>query len=39
MLDDSHGDDALVVVGTMHLLGPDGVVSQLRALGYKVQRL
>jgi uncharacterized protein YbaP (TraB family) len=24
MLDDSHSDDALVVVGTMHLLGPDG---------------
>ncbi|MEO8159796.1 MAG: TraB/GumN family protein [Arenimonas sp.] len=39
MLDDSHSDDALVVVGSMHLLGPDGVVSQLKALGYKVQRL
>lgn len=39
MLDDSHSDDALVVVGAMHLIGPDGVVSRLRAKGYKVERL
>lgn len=32
-------DDHLVVVGAMHLLGPDGVVEQLRAKGYKVERL
>ena len=39
LLDDSHGDDALVVVGTMHLLGPDGLVSQLKSRGYRVERL
>jgi uncharacterized protein YbaP (TraB family) len=39
LLDDSHADDALVVVGSMHLLGPDGVVSQLKSRGYKVERL
>jgi uncharacterized protein YbaP (TraB family) len=39
MLDESHSDDALVVVGSMHLLGPDGLVSQLKARGYQVQRL
>jgi len=39
MLDQSHGDDALVVVGTMHLLGPDGLVSQLQSKGYRVERL
>jgi uncharacterized protein YbaP (TraB family) len=39
MLDDSHGDDALVVVGAMHLIGPDGVVNQLRQRGYRVERL
>jgi uncharacterized protein YbaP (TraB family) len=39
LLDDSHSDDALVVVGTMHLLGPDGLVSQLQSKGYRVERL
>ena len=39
MLDASHSDDALVVVGTMHLLGPDGLVSQLKSKGYRVERL
>jgi uncharacterized protein YbaP (TraB family) len=39
LLDNEHRDDALVVVGTMHLLGPDGLVSQLRAKGYRVERL
>jgi len=39
MLDGESSDDALVVVGAMHLLGPDGLVSQLRSQGYRVQRL
>lgn len=38
MLDGSK-DDALVVVGAMHLLGQDGVVEKLRAKGYKVERI
>ena len=29
----------LVVVGTLHLLGSDGVVEKLRAKGYKVERV
>lgn len=33
------GNDALVVVGSLHLLGPDGVVELLRAKGYTVERL
>lgn len=32
-------DDHLVVVGAMHLLGPDGVVEKLRAKGYTVKRI
>lgn len=32
-------DDTLVVVGALHLLGRDGVVQQLRAKGYRVQRI
>ena len=32
-------DDVLVVVGALHLLGPDGVVEKLRAKGYKVERV
>lgn len=32
-------DDTLVVVGTLHLLGSDGVVEKLRAKGYKVERI
>lgn len=39
MLDEEREDDALVVVGSMHLVGSDGLVSQLRARGYRVQRL
>jgi uncharacterized protein YbaP (TraB family) len=39
LLDDSRGDDALVVVGSMHLLGDDGLVELLRAKGYTVERL
>jgi uncharacterized protein YbaP (TraB family) len=36
---DKQPDDTLVVVGSLHLLGPDGLVSQLRAKGYRVERL
>jgi uncharacterized protein len=32
-------DDTLVVVGSLHLLGEDGVVEKLRAKGYKVERI
>jgi uncharacterized protein YbaP (TraB family) len=32
-------DDALVVVGAMHLLGKDGLVEQLRAQGHGVERV
>lgn len=32
-------DDALVVVGAMHLLGRDGLVEQLRSQGLKVERV
>lgn len=32
-------DDTLVVVGALHLLGPDGVVEKLRAKGYTVERV
>ena len=32
-------DDTLAVVGTLHLLGDDGVVEKLRAKGYKVERV
>lgn len=37
---EAEGDrDVLVVVGTLHLLGEDGVVEKLRAKGYKVERI
>lgn len=32
-------DDTLAVVGSLHLLGSDGVVEMLRAKGYAVQRI
>lgn len=32
-------DDALVVVGALHLLGKDGVVEKLKAQGYAVERV
>lgn len=38
-LTDSRSDDTLVVVGTLHLLGADGLVEKLRAKGYKVERV
>ncbi len=34
-----NGDDTLVVVGALHLLGKDGLVEMLRARGYDVQRI
>lgn len=39
MLDQETRDETLVVVGSMHLLGSDGLVSQLKARGYRVERL
>jgi uncharacterized protein YbaP (TraB family) len=39
MLDGNSSDDTLVVVGSMHLLGSDGLVSLLRAKGYRVERM
>jgi uncharacterized protein YbaP (TraB family) len=39
LLDKHQQDDALVVVGTLHLLGDDGLVRKLRASGYKVERI
>ncbi len=39
LLDGPGHDDTLVVVGAMHLVGPDGIVAKLRASGYRVERL
>lgn len=33
------GHDTLVIVGALHLIGPDGLVQQLQARGYRVQRI
>ena len=38
-LTESKKDDTLVVVGTLHLLGEDGLVEKLRAKGYTVERV
>ena len=38
-LSDPGKDDVLVVVGALHLLGPDGVVEKLRAKGFNVERV
>lgn len=38
-LKESKADDTLVVVGTLHLLGDDGLVEKLRAKGYLVERI
>jgi uncharacterized protein YbaP (TraB family) len=35
----SSSDDTLVVVGTLHLLGSDGLVEKLQAKGYKIERV
>jgi len=39
MLDGVKGRDTLVVVGSLHLLGPEGLVERLKASGYRVERL
>lgn len=39
MLDRGGSDDTLVVVGALHLLGKDGLVQQLQAKGYRVERM
>lgn len=39
LLRDSSHDNALVVVGALHLLGDDGLVRQLARKGYRLQRL
>ena len=39
LLDESREDDALVVVGAIHLLGDNGLVELLEAEGYTVERL
>ena len=38
-LKESKADDTLVVVGSLHLLGADGLVEKLRAKGYAVERI
>ncbi len=38
-LDHERSDDALVVVGSLHLLGSDGLVQGLKAQGLRVERL
>ncbi|HWS78966.1 MAG TPA: TraB/GumN family protein, partial [Thermomonas sp.] len=38
-LKESRADDTLVVVGSLHLLGDDGLVEMLRAKGYAVERV
>ena len=37
LLDDD--DDYLIIVGALHLVGPDGVPNQLKRIGYDVQQL
>jgi uncharacterized protein YbaP (TraB family) len=39
MLDAEKADETLVVVGSLHLLGPDGLVELLRKQGYRVERV
>jgi uncharacterized protein YbaP (TraB family) len=39
LLDNESKKNVLVIVGTLHLLGPDGLVQQLQARGYHVERL
>lgn len=39
MLDEEKSDDTMVVVGSLHLVGADGLVSQLKSHGYKVEKL
>lgn len=39
LLDKNSEQDVLVVVGALHLIGPDGLVRKLKAKGYKLERL
>lgn len=39
LLDAHKSDDILIVVGSLHLLGSDGLVAMLKAKGYTVERL
>ena len=39
MLAQGEGHDVLVVVGALHLVGPEGVVELLRARGHRVERV
>lgn len=39
LLDAENEKDALVVVGALHLVGPDGLVQLLKAKGYQVEKL
>lgn len=39
MLKDNDKDDVMVVVGSLHLVGEDGVVKMLKDKGYKVERV
>lgn len=39
MLDNEHQRDTLVVVGSLHLLGAEGLVAKLGAAGYRVERI
>ena len=39
MLKDNDKDDVMVVVGSLHLVGDDGVVKMLKTKGFKVERL
>lgn len=39
MLDGETSRDTLIVVGSLHLLGKDGLIAQLRKKGYTVERL
>ncbi len=38
-LDETSGEDVMVVVGAMHLLGADGLVEGLRVRGYRIERV
>lgn len=35
----SDGNDTLLIVGALHLVGPDGLVTLLRKAGYRVERV
>lgn len=39
MLKDNDKDDVMVVVGSLHLVGDDGVIKMLKSKGYKIERL